>query len=63
MFTRVETPPVSDNPCAETLDARLGRRLWAALVASVSTTPGPMDRRGAFTEFAAALPDIGGYWL
>ncbi len=60
MFTLVETPPEADHPCAATLDARLGRRLCAALV-SVSTTPGPMDLRGAFTAFAAALPDIGGY--
>lgn len=62
-FTLVDTPPASDNPCAEVLEARLGRRLCATFVLSVSITPGPMDLRGALTAFAAALPDIGGYWL
>lgn len=32
MLTRVDTPPVSESPCEDTLDARLGRLLCAARV-------------------------------
>jgi hypothetical protein len=63
MFIRVDTP-VSDNPPADEVDARLGRRFCTGLVYSESVTPGPIDRRGAFeVTFAAPLPDIGGYWF
>lgn len=63
MFMRVDTL-VSDSPPADEFEARLGRRLCVGLVWSESTTPGPIDFRGAFeARLAAPLPEMGGYWL
>lgn len=63
MLIRVDTA-ASDSPCADELEARLGRRLCvsAVLVKSPSIEPAPIDLRGPLSgPLAAPVPDTGGY--